>query len=479
MAKLTRRMWLGGAAAGGIAAALPLPWLDTFGAPARAQAGAPKRFIAVMGALGIKMRRWVTGTPGSYSFGPGLAALRPYQSDITVLRGVQPKIGSHTGSTACFLSGDGLANNAAKHATIDQMIAQANPPGAAAGSGRIVKSIQAGVGVRGTDGRSTLVYEAAGSPLHPKNNPAQLFDELFAGAAPTGPDPSARLDAEADAQQSILDAHLAELSVLYAKGSRQDQLRLEEHLDGLRSIETDVQMFRSGGVSIAECTNPTRYDAASVIGAAPYDRIAESHCEIIGRAFACDITRVATLQLFYDASGGIGLNFLDGRSSGISAKSVHDNKHAQGVASDTIDDWYAEMVAHLLSQLDVTDPLDPNGGRILDNTVLLFGSNLPNPAHGAGPNYGFYRNANEQDTTDTAYLLAGSAGGYFNTGRMLDFRQLGLYYGENGNKYTSGDGHVFANRLLISLVNAFGISTSTVGDSAFCTGGALDGGLIR
>jgi hypothetical protein len=136
-------------------------------------------------------------------------------------------------------------------------------------------------------------------------------------------------------------------------------------------------------------------------------------------------------------------------------------------------------VRHLLDQLNVPDPLDPEGGRILDNTVLLFGSNLHNPAHGAGPNYGRYGGAGEQDTTDTAYLIAGSGGGYFNTGRLFDHRVEGLFYGENSSKYSAGDGHVYHNRLLVSLVNAFGIETSTVGDSAFSAGGALDEGLLR
>jgi hypothetical protein len=194
---------------------------------------------------------------------------------------------------------------------------------------------------------------------------------------------------------------------------------------------------------------------------------------------ACDTTRVATLQLFYDPGSGIGLDFLEGRQSGISANSVHDTKHAAGAASDTIDDWYAEVVAYLLDQLSQEDPFDPEGGRIIDNTVLLFGSNLHAPFHGAGPNYGRYGGDGEQDTTDPPYLIAGSGGGFFHTGRYFDHRVEGLFYGENPSKYSPGDGHVYHNRLLVSILNAFGHDVSSYGDTAYSEGGALDGGLIR
>jgi hypothetical protein len=50
------------------------------------------------------------------------------------------------------------------------------------------------------------------------------------------------------------------------------------------------------------------------------------------------------------------------------------------------------------------------------------------------------------------YLLAGSCGGTFKTGRYLDFK---------------GDPH---NNLLVSLCQAMDVDVSTFGNPAYCTG---------
>ena len=128
--------------------------------------------------------------------------------------------------------------------------------------------------------------------------------------------------------------------------------------------------------------------------------------------------------------------------------------------------------------LDVEDPFDPTGGENLDNTVIVFGSNLSFPEHGSGPNHGWFE-PGEQDIHDHPTLLAGSAGGFFRTGQFLDFRTPGLYYGEVPTKYNGSSGHAFHNKLLVSLLNAFGENVSTYGDPDYCQGGALDGGLLR
>ena len=66
---------LGGLAASG----LLLPGLNITGSRALAQGSAPKRFVVIMGALGMQMPRWVTGTPDDYQLGDALQALAPYR----------------------------------------------------------------------------------------------------------------------------------------------------------------------------------------------------------------------------------------------------------------------------------------------------------------------------------------------------------------------------------------------------------------
>ena len=465
---------LGGLTASG----LLLPGLNITGSRALAQGSAPKRFVVIMGALGMQMRRWVTGTPGDYQLGEALQALEPYREDLALIRGVQLRHATHTYSSACFLTGDVPANDAAQHATIDQVIARRNPPSVALPSGETLGSLQAGVGVRDHGVRETLIYEARGAPIPPENDPAALFDRIF-GAGPIG-DGGAGTDTpqlRLDVKQSILDVHRAELSAIAANAGAEDRERLELHTDAIRDLESDLADLRNGARQTAECSEPNRYTGGGVFDGNNFGRIAEAHCDIIGRAFACDATRVATLQLLYDSAQGVNVNFLESKAPGISNQGIHDEMHKAGQSARAIEEWYVSVLGYLMDLLNVEDPFDPAGGRILDNTVILFGSNLSFPAHTGGPNYGRYE-PGEQDTHDHPTLLAGSAGGYFRTGQFLDFRKQGLEYGQVPDPDTSV-GYTFHNRALISLLNAFGENVSTYGDPDYCQGGALDGGLLR
>ena len=82
------------------------------------------------------------------------------------------------------------------------------------------------------------------------------------------------------------------------------------------------------------------------------------------------------------------MNFLESKAPGISNKGIHDEMHEAGQSARAIEEWYVSVLRYLMDLLNVEDPFDPAGGRILDNTVILFGSNLSFPAHGSGPNYG-------------------------------------------------------------------------------------------
>jgi hypothetical protein len=466
---------LGGLTASG----LLLPGLDIAGSRALAQGSAPKRFVVIMGALGMQMRRWVTGTPGDYQLGEALQALAPHRQDLAVMRGLQLRKPTHSSSSGCFLTGDSLGNDTAKHATIDQVIARRTPPSVALPSGEILRSLQAGVGVRKSGSRATLIYEAKGTPIAPENDPAALFDRIFGGGPISeGGAGADTLQRRLDLKQSILDVHRAELSAITAHAGIEDRERLELHTDAIRALESDLADLRSGGTPTAECSAPNRYAAGGVFDGNNFGRIAEAHCDIIGRAFACDATRVATLQLLFDTGSGVNVNFLESKAPGISDKAIHDEMHKAGQSARAIEEWYVSVLGYLMDLLNVEDPFDPAGGRILDNTVILFGSNLSFPAHGGGPNYGRFA-PGEQDTHDHPTLLAGGAGGYFRTGQFLDFRKSGLFYGENDDKYDGSSGHAFHNKLLVSLLNAFGENVSTYGDPDYCQGGALDGGLLR
>jgi hypothetical protein len=106
--------------------------------------------------------------------------------------------------------------------------------------------------------------------------------------------------------------------------------------------------------------------------------------------------------------------------------------------------WYAEQFAYLLGKLASYREGD---GTLLDNTVVMWCMEV-----GKGNNHAH---------RDLPFLLAGSCGGRFRTGRFLDFQTSGA----------AGRPH---NDLLIALAQAMGTQDTTFGDPAHVMG-ALPG----
>jgi hypothetical protein len=105
--------------------------------------------------------------------------------------------------------------------------------------------------------------------------------------------------------------------------------------------------------------------------------------------------------------------------------------------------WFSEQLALLAGKLQSHDEL---GGSVLDNSVILVCSENAEGSH---------------TKTNMPFLLLGSAGGHFRTGRHVQC------------------GNVPHNRLLLSLAGAFGLpgpegSTDYFGDPEFA-GGPIPG----
>ena len=151
-------------------------------------------------------------------------------------------------------------------------------------------------------------------------------------------------------------------------------------------------------------------------------------------SLACDLTRVASIQWSTSVSNKV-FSWL-----GIS-EGHHDLSHEGDTNGDAqskliqINTWYAEQFAYLVAALKAVPEGD---GTMLDNTVILWCNEL-----GIG---------NLHSRTDVPYVLAGGCGGYFKTGRHLQ------YDGENHNN------------LMVSLCNAMDVNVSTFGNPAYCTG---------
>jgi hypothetical protein len=152
-------------------------------------------------------------------------------------------------------------------------------------------------------------------------------------------------------------------------------------------------------------------------------------CDIIALAFQTDQTRVASLIISRDLSA-MYYPFLG----------VTDGHHAASHANNTeayerIARFHVEQFAYLASKLD---GMKEGSGSVLDNTCLMFLSNL--------------WIGRKHDNNRLPLVLAGGLGGTLDTGRCLNY----LEEGADNRKMCS---------LYLSLMDRFGVKLDSFGDA--------------
>lgn len=433
---LSRRTMLRGA--GGVALGLPL--LEIMDSHAGG-ATDPTRLVVFFTNNGTYHPNWTpTGSETDFTLGPILQPLAPYQSHLNVLSGIDQESSYHgkgasdphmpgmahllTG-TEMLSTGPGQYDAMAGGISVDQYIAEQLSPNTK------FPSLQFGVqaGEYASNAWNSLIHAGPNQPIPAENDPVAAFDRIF-GEIGSDAGELAILRAK---RHSMLDAVKADIADLKGQLGAADKIRLEQHLDSVRSVENviDTSTDLGGNCAVpkmpAAVANLYDYDAAPALFRA--------QIELLVMSLACDLTRVASLQFRAALGGTMTFTFL-GQTEEWHEISHKGDSNAQGNAEKTaVNTWFAEQFAYLLQLMDsVTE----QGGTLLDNSVVFWCNELSR--------------GNAHSRRDMAFVLAGSAGGYFPTGRWLQY---------------AGDYH---NDLLVSLANAMGVQTDTFGNPAYCTG---------
>lgn len=436
---LSRRALLRGL--GGAAIALPL--LDAMRSrPAHALDPGPKRLIVMYTPNGtIAHNFWPTGTENNFTLSPILAPLAPHKSDLLILRGIDmlssldgPGDAHQKGTGQCLtgtklLEGDftGDAGQTAGWAggiSLDQRVA--NHFGAATP----YRSLEFGVAVQGSTVSSRISYRGSGQPLPPQNSPYAGYQRLFADAL-KDPVEVARLT---NRRRTVLDAVAEQHRALRDRLGAEDREKLENHLLAIESIRArlDQPTMQFGGVCqplVQPYVEPDLVINMPLVGRLQMD--------LLAMAFACDLTRVATLMWSHSAAVPV-YSFLDPAIIEGHHSIAHkgDEDHVKVAQNTKINVWFAEQLAYLIGALKAI----PEGeGTVFDNTVILWTNEQAK--------------GNNHDRRNMPYLLAGKAGKHFKTGRYLNFGQETPH-----------------NKLLVSLLHAMGVDEDSFGDPQYGKG---------
>lgn len=253
------------------------------------------------------------------------------------------------------------------------------------------------------------------------NNPFAVYQSLMG----LGGASQEVLEQIAARRRSVNDLVRGEMQDLMGKAalSTNDKQRLQTHFEAIRDIEVTMACNLTDGESMAM---ETIAEAAAENG----NRItvAKMMMDLIALAFACGVTRTATLQI---GTGNDGTRYyVDGVLQNTFHRISHriDADGSDGPAIPNadllhhgIDKLFADMFLHLLQRLD---SYAGARGTLLDDTVAVWTNDLAN-----GPPHS-YRNIPQ--------VVAGG-GGFLATGQYID----------------AGD--VTHNKFLNTIINAVGI----------------------
>lgn len=446
-------------------------------------AGTPKRIISIFHPMGyLEKSFWPTGNGGSdFQLGETMTALEPWKNKLIFPDGMymygggwMPKEDDNehgNGMRACFTGSrgpmkvEGVEAGFSTGPSIEQAVADFQY----AQVKTRFRALALGVSAGGGGSHSSVFHSKALTPVWAQNSAQATFDSLFKDfTGPTAPvtdpakpvDNSAALSAERlrKQRQSVLDMVRNDLNRLKSVSGAQDKMKVEAHLESISSLENRLSALTpmpSGpgagpaapaGSSTMGCAKPTLRAVNDTVNAI------HTQMDLITSAFACDLTRTATLQL----GGADGFTALPGYSN------QHDTTHSNsaGASSTALDNhkkwdrFYADRWAYLLGKLD---SIKEGNGTLLDNTLIVFGSDTSTSQSFESPGaHSFHR---------FPLWLAGGGNFAFKTGQHIK-----LPLGPSPRSLFLTTRWTAHQRLLTSVAQAFGMNVDKFGASDIGSG---------
>lgn len=473
MKPIPRRTFLRGAGA-----CVTLPFLEAM-MPRRAigsltPAGGPPLRMAILSVSGgTVLESWKPEQAGALT-GELPSILRPFEfckNDLTIVSGLsqngktQGDFNGHTSCAILHLTAPEVAKNeGGKYiagTSVDQFIAQK------IGKETYLPSLEIGLG----KGETRYSYADDGQPVPYEGNPKMVFDRMFRGRKPEIPNwgsSGARNAAAAPVQQtvtetkqsslgqSVLDLVLDEAKALKQQLGYEDQQRLGNYMDSVRSVEKRVQYLtvrqesaiaeagppqpvsdHHGGLIMPDMDGDVWSDDRGI------STDPELHMEYIRTmtdlmvlAFQTNTTRLVTFAI-----GAEGFMFPGIVTVGYehhyhtlqhqgNARTVEEADPISREACRQINAWYASLIAEAVAKMK---SIDEGGTSLLDNSMILYTSYMANGGH---------------QKHDYPCALIGKAKGTL-----------------PGGQHIACEAKTPVSNLYVEMINRMGIETDTFGDN--------------
>jgi hypothetical protein len=251
-------------------------------------------------------------------------------------------------------------------------------------------------------------------------NPQVVFERMFGD----GSTPEQRASRR-KRDRSILDSLTASLSRMKTDVSAADRARLDDYTQNVREIERRLQIaMKASSVAPSDFGVPVGVPQT-------FDEHIKLQFSLLALAFQADITRVGSLLFARDLTGRTYPE-SEAPTSGFHGVSHHGEDPRQIGQLSKINQYHVKMLAYLIDRLAKTQDGD---GTLLDHSLVLYGSNMGN--------------SNQHVHYDVPHILVGSLNGRVKGNRHIAYPSKTV---PTGN-------------LLLTVLDKFGISQDTIGDS--------------
>jgi hypothetical protein len=240
----------------------------------------------------------------------------------------------------------------------------------------------------------TISWSSPNTPIPPEVFPRAVFDRLF--------DTSGLLR-----DRSVLDAVLEQSKSVRGRLAMADRQKMDEFATSVRELELRIE--RATAEDRLEGWRPSLREPDMQRPPELLPQDVRDHMkmmlDLLLLAWRMDKTRVATLIFNRDVSH-MKFGFLDGvLNDQLHGISHHKDDPKKLDSYQRINQFHVEQFAYLLRRMKQID--EGNGTTMLDNVMLLFGSNM--------------FNGDSHDGRNLPLILAGHGGGKLAGGRVVDF----------------------------------------------------------
>jgi hypothetical protein len=415
---VNRRRFLRGA---GVTLALPLlesvrpVFANATGSPT------PRRMLLISNNLGVLPKPFFPkSSRREYELSPYLQNLAEFREDFTVISGLShPDVDGGHSTENCFLTAARGPTKSGFRNTIslDQFASERLGP--------VTRFPSLNLGVNIDKANRSLSWTRDGVLLPAEDSASALFRKMFVQGEPSAVHQQLN---KLDERGSILDTLLDDTQQFQKELSRDDRSRLDQYLTSVREIEQRLDVTRQWELRPKPSTEEQPPD--DIRDQKQFFEQFDLMLSMARLAFESDSTRIVTLMVDAFATPVFQLHPDQTTTEGYHNLSHHGQLESKIQQLIDADHQQMELLHKLFSQLAA---IHEGEDRLLDRTMILFGSNMGD--------------ANTHDNTNLPLLLGG---GGLKHGQHLAFRR---------------DHNQPLCNLFVTMLQQFGIEVDTFGSS--------------